>query len=530
MAGSILLVVVVLAGALAGERLGPPARILGILGALGLLASSLGSRLVLRLRSGRSTPTVAAVTAVAAAGCLACASMQGALRGLERPALASLASLRAEVVVGGRVVEASARRWGRAHLVVRAAMLVPVVDRQGFEGEGAGAGRPLSPPTAASVVATDGARILVEASGPLAGRLSVLASGEELVLVGALRPLRGSERRLRWRHVGVGLAVSDLVSIGPATAPLDLVANRLRATVEAGLSRLGAPERGVLAGLLIGDRRELGVELAVSFRDSGLAHLLSVSGANVALVLGLAGPLLRRLGILGRLAGGLLLLIVFGAVTSFEPSVLRASAMAALALAAAFLGRPAPGIRLLALGVSAMAIVDPFLLRSVGFVESAAASAGILFLAGPFARRLRGPHFVREVLAVTAAAQIGVAPVVLPIFGALPLVALPANLAVAPLVALVASFGLLAALGAGIVGEALPAVADLAVAPPALAARYLVLVAEVASRHPLEVTGRGVLGLLSIGCLLGALRVPCSWMRRRSWRRRRGRRDGRWRS
>ena len=38
-------------------------------------------------------------------------------------------------------------------------------------------------------------------------------------------------------------------------------------------------------------------------------------------------------------------------------------------------------------------------------------------LSRPIAERLRGPRWLRETLAVTAAAQVGVAPVLIPVFG-----------------------------------------------------------------------------------------------------------------
>ena len=47
-------------------------------------------------------------------------------------------------------------------------------------------------------------------------------------------------------------------------------------------------------------------ELVRDFRDAGLSHLLAVSGANVAFVLAIVGPLLRRLRLGSRLVGGLL--------------------------------------------------------------------------------------------------------------------------------------------------------------------------------------------------------------------------------
>ena len=114
---------------------------------------------------------------------------------------------------------------------------------------------------------------------------------------------------------------------------------------------------------------------------SGLSHLLAVSGENVAFTLALAGPLLRRLRVGPRTLVALGVVFVFAAMTRFEPSVLRASAMAVVALLAAFAG-PARGAwaRVLAYAVIVLLIADPFLLRSVGFWLSCGASAGIAFL------------------------------------------------------------------------------------------------------------------------------------------------------
>ena len=67
---------------------------------------------------------------------------------------------------------------------------------------------------------------------------------------------------------------------------------------------------------------------------------------------------------------------LFGAMTRWEPSVLRACAMAATAVLASHLGRPARGVRVLALAVTVLLLADPFLLRSVGFLLSCGASVG----------------------------------------------------------------------------------------------------------------------------------------------------------
>ena len=77
-------------------------------------------------------------------------------------------------------------------------------------------------------------------------------------------------------------------------------------------------------GVVLGDGREQRPELADEFRASGLSHLLVVSGENVAFVLALAAPGLRRLGLRSRWLATLGLLGFFGLLTRWEPSVLRA--------------------------------------------------------------------------------------------------------------------------------------------------------------------------------------------------------------
>jgi competence protein ComEC len=64
------------------------------------------------------------------------------------------------------------------------------------------------------------------------------------------------------------------------------------------------------------------------------------------------------------------------------------------------LGRPASTTRRLLLAVIALLLVDPFLLHSLGFALSAAASAGIALTAAPISRRLPGPRWCAESLAV----------------------------------------------------------------------------------------------------------------------------------
>ena len=342
--------------------------------------------------------------------------------------------------------------------------------------------------------------VLVVARPPAAGRLRLLEAGESAVLIGRFRPLEGGERRWRWRHVGSVFEAADLVAAEPATGFLRW-ANGVRRRVLAGGEALGPTDRALVAGFLVGDDRDLPPTVAADFRAAGLSHLLVVSGANVTLALALVAPLLRRFSLVGRLIGGAAALLLFCAMTRFEPSVLRAGGMSGLALLATFVGRPVSGLRLLALAGAGLVLLDPFLVHSLGFGLSCGASAGILLLAGSLARRLPGPRLIREPLAVTAAAQVGVAPIALPAFGSLPLAALPANLAAAPAAAGLSVWGLGSGLVGGLLGRADGGPTALLQGPTAVLVGWIRAVAHVAARCPVTIGPRAAAAVAVAGLI-----------------------------
>jgi competence protein ComEC len=413
----------------------------------------------------------AGFVALAAVGVV---SMARAVSGLEGPA-ARLAALEVEAKAGVRFTADPEGRWTGARVPARLES-VDGVRRRGL--------------------------VLVVARPPAAERLRLLEAGESAVLTGRFRSLEAGEERWRWRHVGAVFEAGDLVGAGRATGFLGW-ANGVRHRVLAGGEALRPTDRALVAGFLVGDDRDLPPAVAGDFRAAGLSHLLVVSGANVTLALALVAPVLRRFALVGRLAGGTAGLVLFCAMTRFEPSVLRAAAMSGLALLAAFVGRPVSGLRVLALAGAGLLLVDPFLVHSLGFGLSCGASAGILLLAGPLARRLPGPGFVREALAVTAAAQIGVAPIALPAFGGLPLAALPANLVAAPAAAALSLWGLASGLAGGVIGPLAgspdrgpAAVLQL---PTTLLAGWIRSVAHLAARSPFTIGPRPAALVAAVG-------------------------------
>jgi len=237
----------------------------------------------------------------------------------------------------------------------------------------------------------DGHRtLLAVATADDALRLRVLEASDRVVLTGRLGPLHPDrfDGRARWRHAIARLDAAQVLALRPA-AGVFRVANGLRALVLRGTAPLPPTPRALLAGFLLGDTRQVPDPVVADYRQSGLSHLLAVSGENVAFTLALFGPLLRRLRLGARTIAAVAIVLLFATMTRFEPSVLRASALAVIALTASFVGRPASGVRALALAVIALLAIDPFLLHSVAFWLSCGASAGIALLAGPIRARLR---------------------------------------------------------------------------------------------------------------------------------------------
>ncbi|HUQ40699.1 MAG TPA: ComEC/Rec2 family competence protein [Acidimicrobiales bacterium] len=357
-------------------------------------------------------------------------------------------------------------------------------------------------------VRIDGRRYDAWARGAAASALRPLLAGERIRVTGRLRPVTGRARSyLARRHVAARLEMGEAEPAGRAHGPAHL-ANQLRRLLDHGSRGLGDRDRGLFAGFVLGDDRGQDAVTVDDFRSAGLSHLLVVSGQNVAFVLALAAPLVRRGPLVLRVVGGLAVLALFGLLTRWEPSVLRAEAMAALGLVGAAVARPVSSIRLLALAVTGVLLVDPLLVGSVGFLLSVSACAGIALLSRPLTGWLRGPEWVRAALGVTLAAQAGVAPVLATVFGGIPVAALPANLLALPVAGPIMVWGMSAGLLAGLLGGGVAAVLHV---PTRLGIGWTAGVARAAAGLPLgTLTGRHL--VVGAGVVVVAAAIP-RWRR-----------------
>ena len=208
-------------------------------------------------------------------------------------------------------------------------------------------------------------------------------------------------------------------------------------------------DAALFRGLVIGDDHDQPVAMLERFRTSGLAHLTAVSGQNVSFVIAAAGPLLTRLRPSARWVVTIGLIAWFVSLTRFEPSIVRAGTMAAISTTAYAVGRDRAPFRVLCLAITVLVLIDPLLLRSIGFWLSVGATAGVCTV-GPWLRHaLSGLGILAAPVGITLGAQLGVALPSLLVFGRLPLVSIPANVVAVPVAGFVMLYGLPAALVAG---------------------------------------------------------------------------------
>jgi competence protein ComEC len=152
--------------------------------------------------------------------------------------------------------------------------------------------------------------------------------------------------------------------------------------------------------------------------------------------------------------------------------------MAALSATAFVLGRERAPARILCLAVTILLLVDPLLVRSVGFWLSVGATGGVVAVGPWLAARLSRLGTLATPIGITLGAQVGVVVPAVWVFGRLPLVSVPANLLAVP----VAGFVMLYGLPAGLVAGVLPPLAPVVMFPCRIGVRWVDTVAALGAR------------------------------------------------
>ena len=246
---------------------------------------------------------------------------------------------------------------------------------------------------------------------------------------------------LRRRGIAYELALTRLDATGRSrggiAGAVDSARRRAERAIEAGLP---PGKAALMRGMVLGQDEAIDALTRDDWRDSGLAHLLAVSGQNVMLLCALALPLLALGGTAPRTRVAILLALIalYVPLAGAGPSLQRAAVMGAAGLVALTASRPASAAYGLLLAAVATLAANPRITGDPGWQLSFAAVTAILA-----ARPLAPRHPIAGALWLTVVASLATTPLLALHFEAVPLVAIPANLAALPAVAPVMWAGML---------------------------------------------------------------------------------------
>lgn len=241
-----------------------------------------------------------------------------------------------------------------------------------------------------------------------------LVIGDRLLVLANLSPPAGPAapgafdfQRVAWYQqlgaVGYALAPATVIERGRPDGFVRTI-DALRADLAARiLNVLPGPAGGVVASLLVGEQTAVDKDVAQAMRDSGLAHILSISGLHIVFAVGLVmgfvrygialiPPLALRIDAKKVAAVLALMAAVFYTALAGAPvPAQRACAMAAFALLAILLDRTALSLRLVAWSAVIVLVIAPDSLTGASFQMSFAAVVALIAgweSAAPWRRRL----------------------------------------------------------------------------------------------------------------------------------------------
>lgn len=224
---------------------------------------------------------------------------------------------------------------------------------------------------------------------------------------------------------------------------------KTRKSIDKVIHDLHQPETaGLLRGLILADRSEIDFETKNDFINSGVIHILAVSGLHVGYLLLIFILIFGRFGIYSRSILTIIGLIIFMLITGVPPSVFRATLMAIIIILTILFNRSTNIINSVFIAAVIILVFNPSEIYNPGFQLSFAAVLSIAIIYPKIQKTIYGLHLSKKwleyillFLGVSLSAQIGTIPFTLAYFSKLSLIALFTNLIVIPAVGAIIGIG-----------------------------------------------------------------------------------------
>ncbi len=240
-----------------------------------------------------------------------------------------------------------------------------------------------------------------------------------------------------WRKASVdisNLSYSDRLIIG---------ARKLRQRLLTKFHDMGADDKSyaLLAAMALGDKSALTKDLKDDYSVSGASHVLALSGLHLGIIYAVLSML--AFGFRQKWLSQLIIMLAvwsYVVIVGMSPSVVRSAVMLTIFSLVTILNRQTLSVNSLAVAAIAMLILNPLNLYDIGFEMSFAAVLSIaLFLPILYSPKqpehwyLRALKWLWSIVAMSIAAQLGTAPLIIYYFGRFSCYFILTNLIVVPL-------------------------------------------------------------------------------------------------
>jgi len=209
-------------------------------------------------------------------------------------------------------------------------------------------------------------------------------------------------------------------------------------------------QQAILLALLIGYTNDINDDIRQSFTETGIMHLLAVSGMHVGLIFMVLNLIFKSL--LKLRYGNILFIIIitlilwaYTGITGFSPSVLRATVMFNFLLIGKNIRKVNFIYNSILVSIFLLLLFDPLMIYNVGFQLSYAAVIGIVFVQPYLNSLLTSKSWVLQklwpLISVTLSAQFFTLPLILYYFSQFPVYFFISNLLIIPISTLVIYLG-----------------------------------------------------------------------------------------
>ncbi len=245
----------------------------------------------------------------------------------------------------------------------------------------------------------------------------------------------------------------------------------------------------LLSTLILGNKNNLDPSIILSFRDTGLYHVLALSGLHIGVFAVIINVLLTIMRVPARLVhvGTLIILIAFGMIVQWPPSVQRAICMYSIIVLTKLCNRKPCTYNTLCNTVSIIVILEPRIISDIGFMLSGSATFFIIYYSA-FSKSVFSnglfTNYILKPIAITLFASIGTIPILIHFFNSFSPISLLGNIVVVPCIAMTLISGIVTLL-VGVFSEYIQYIFAEATNSLALCTTSVVEYIHLLSPHPM---------------------------------------------